>query len=222
MRERARDRLQRLRVPASSWEIKATPTANGSHVEMLWVREFKPGPRGRLFGTLFRLVGKRLFTKYAQDVLTNLARLEQNERPHEPHDPASDRPVELASTRSIQERLDESRVDKYGFETIEGGVANASDGRQGPTARRIIGIVFVVIGVIAIFLPGAPPKAAEVSKIAGYFIDKRGSILASNFLTCLAFGLFLLFVGALRSYLVVLITQACDPDPPCSPAPSWP
>jgi hypothetical protein len=64
----------------------------------------------------------------------------------------------------------------------------------------IIGIVFVVLGVIAIFLPGAQPKVAEVSKIAGYFIDKRGSILASNFLTCLAFGLFLLFVGALRSY----------------------
>jgi len=84
--------------PESSWEITATPTENGSHVEMIWVREFKPGPRGRLFGTLFRLVGKRLFTKYAQDVLTNLARLEQNERPLEPHDPASDRPVELAST----------------------------------------------------------------------------------------------------------------------------
>ena len=82
-------------VPESRWEIKATPTANGSHVEMIWVREFKPGPRGRLFGTLFQLVGKRLFTTYAQDVLTNLARLEQNGRPLEP---ASDRRVELAST----------------------------------------------------------------------------------------------------------------------------
>jgi Polyketide cyclase / dehydrase and lipid transport len=84
--------------PASSWEIKATPTENGSHVEMIWVREFRAGPRGRLFGTLFRLVGKRLFTGYAQGVLTNLARLEQNERPLVPHDSASDRPVELAST----------------------------------------------------------------------------------------------------------------------------
>ena len=64
----------------------------------------------------------------------------------------------------------------------------------------IVGIVFVVLGAVAIFLPGAPPKADEVSKIAGYFIDKRGSILASDFLTCLAFALFLLFVGALRSY----------------------
>lgn len=64
----------------------------------------------------------------------------------------------------------------------------------------IVGIAFVVLGVIAIFLPGTPPKADEVSKIAGYFTDKRGSILASNYLTCLAFALFLLFVGALRSY----------------------
>jgi hypothetical protein len=45
----------------------------------------------------------------------------------------------------------------------------------------IVGIVFVVLGVIAIFLPGAPPKAAEVSKIAGYFIDKRGSISRATF-----------------------------------------
>ncbi len=64
----------------------------------------------------------------------------------------------------------------------------------------IVGIVFVVLGVIAIFLPGTAPKADQVSKIAGYFTDKRGTILASNFLTCLAFVLFLLFVGALRSY----------------------
>ena len=71
--------------PASSWEIKATPTENGSQVEMTWMREFKPGPRGRLFGTLFRLVGKRLFTGYAKDVLTNLERIEQAHEPHEPH-----------------------------------------------------------------------------------------------------------------------------------------
>ena len=64
----------------------------------------------------------------------------------------------------------------------------------------IVGIAFVVLGVIAIFLPGTPPKADEIAKIAGYFTDERGSILASNFLTCLAFALFLLFVGALRSY----------------------
>jgi hypothetical protein len=71
-------------------------------------------------------------------------------------------------------------------------------------ARRvagIMGIAFVVIGVISIFLPGTPPKADEVSKITSYFADKRGSILAANYLTCVAFVFFLLFVGGLRTYL---------------------
>jgi hypothetical protein len=63
----------------------------------------------------------------------------------------------------------------------------------------LVGIVFVVLGLVAVFLPGTPPKADEVSKIATYFTDKRGSILAGNYLACLAFVFFLLFVGALRS-----------------------
>jgi hypothetical protein len=62
-----------------------------------------------------------------------------------------------------------------------------------------VGIAFIVIALVGFFLPGAPPKADEVSKIATFFTDKRGSILASNYLTCLAFVFYLLFVGALRS-----------------------
>ena len=81
--------------PTSSWEINATPTETGSRVEMIWVREFRPGPRGIVFRTLFRVVGKRLFTKYARDVLANLARIEHNEGTHERHDAASNPPVEL-------------------------------------------------------------------------------------------------------------------------------
>jgi hypothetical protein len=65
----------------------------------------------------------------------------------------------------------------------------------------IIGIVFVVLAVVSVFLPGTPPKADEVSKIATYFSDKRGSILAADYVTCAAFAVFLLFVGSLRSYL---------------------
>src|SRR5271154_5166853 len=65
----------------------------------------------------------------------------------------------------------------------------------------LIGIVFVVLGLVAVFLPGTPPKADEVSKIATYFTDKRGSILAGNYLTCVAFVLFMFFVGALRACL---------------------
>ena len=64
-----------------------------------------------------------------------------------------------------------------------------------------MGILFVVLGVISLFLPGAPPKADEVAKIGTYLTDKRGSILAANYLVCLAFVFFLLFVGALRSHL---------------------
>ncbi len=73
------------------------------------------------------------------------------------------------------------------------------------TAERVrrlgglIGIGFVVLGVISVFLPGTPPKADEVPKIAAYFTDKRGSILAANYLTCVAFAVFLMFTGALRS-----------------------
>jgi hypothetical protein len=71
----------------------------------------------------------------------------------------------------------------------------------------IAGVLFVVIGLFALFLPGTPPKADEVSKITSYFADKRGSILASNYLAGLAFVFFLFFVGALRTYL-----GAADPD----------
>jgi polyketide cyclase/dehydrase/lipid transport protein len=63
-------------VPGSSWEIKATPNAAGSRVEMTWTREFQGGPRGRIFGTAFRLFGKRLFDKYGREILANLEKVE--------------------------------------------------------------------------------------------------------------------------------------------------
>jgi hypothetical protein len=69
-------------------------------------------------------------------------------------------------------------------------------------ARRlggVVGILFVIIGAVALFLPGTPPKADEVAKIGTYLTDKRGSILAANYLVYVAFVFFLLFVGALRS-----------------------
>jgi hypothetical protein len=63
---------------SSSWELHATPTDDGSTVEMIWEREFKPGSRGRIFGTLFRLVGKPIFTHEAKRIVRNLERLESN------------------------------------------------------------------------------------------------------------------------------------------------
>jgi hypothetical protein len=44
---------------------------------MIWTREFKPGARGRVFGTLYRLLGKRMFGRYARQTLGNLLGLEQ-------------------------------------------------------------------------------------------------------------------------------------------------
>jgi hypothetical protein len=70
-------------------------------------------------------------------------------------------------------------------------------GRLGGAA----GILFVIIGVVALFLPGTPPKADEVSKIATYLTDKRGSILAANYLAGIAFVFFLFFVASLRLHL---------------------
>ena len=62
------------------------------------------------------------------------------------------------------------------------------------------GIVFVVLAVVSTFLPGTPPKADEVGKITSYFIDKRGEILAADYLLAAGFGFFLLFLGSLRTH----------------------
>jgi Polyketide cyclase / dehydrase and lipid transport len=61
----------------SSWELRATPTDAGSRVEMIWRREFTSSSRGRVFGTLFRLIGKPIFGRYARETLENLRQLEQ-------------------------------------------------------------------------------------------------------------------------------------------------
>jgi hypothetical protein len=63
--------------PGSSWEIRASPKDGGSRVEMIWVRDFQHAPRALVWGTLFRLVGKPIFNRYAKDVMQNLERLEQ-------------------------------------------------------------------------------------------------------------------------------------------------
>jgi hypothetical protein len=42
---------------------------------MIWVREFRSGLRGRIFGTLFRLFGNRIFTRYARQVVRNIESL---------------------------------------------------------------------------------------------------------------------------------------------------
>ena len=53
------------------------------------------------------------------------------------------------------------------FETTRGDLRMSVTVDRVRRLGGIVGIAFVVLGVIAIFLPGAPPKADEVSKIAG-------------------------------------------------------
>ena len=60
-------------TPGSScWTLRVTPDSAGSRVEMTWEREFCRGVRGRMFRTLFRVAGTRLFSRYARQVLDNL------------------------------------------------------------------------------------------------------------------------------------------------------
>jgi hypothetical protein len=61
---------------SSSWELRATPVENGSRVEMIWIRQFTHNVRGRIFGTLFRLIGQPIFTREARRTVRNLERLE--------------------------------------------------------------------------------------------------------------------------------------------------
>ena len=61
-------------VPGSSWQITATGAEPGSQVEMTWIRTFRRNPRGLVFATLFRAVGRPIFGRYARQVIANLER----------------------------------------------------------------------------------------------------------------------------------------------------
>ena len=63
--------------PGSSWRLTATPSSHGSRVEMVWQRTFRHAPRGLIFGTLSRIVGRPVFGRYARQVIANLEDLER-------------------------------------------------------------------------------------------------------------------------------------------------
>lgn len=72
-------------VQGSSWQLEARAVAGGgSEVVMTWTRQFRRTPRGLLFATAFRVLGRRLFGGYVRDVIANLERLDANLRqtPH--------------------------------------------------------------------------------------------------------------------------------------------
>ena len=65
----------------------------------------------------------------------------------------------------------------------------------------VAGILFVILALVAFFLPGEPPKADDsASEITKYFTDKRDDILASDYVLGLALTSFLLFLGSLRTH----------------------
>jgi hypothetical protein len=70
------------RPASSSWELRATPAGGGSKVEMIWIREFTGDARGRIFGTLFRLVGRPIFTREAKRTIRNLERVDGTTAQH--------------------------------------------------------------------------------------------------------------------------------------------
>jgi hypothetical protein len=62
--------------PGSAWELAATAVPGGGRVAMTWTRRFRPTPRGLIFGTLFKVVGRPIVRGYARDVVHNIERLE--------------------------------------------------------------------------------------------------------------------------------------------------
>jgi len=62
-------------VPGSSWEIRATPSGTGSHVEMIWKRGFNKRPKGRFFEFIFPRWGESLFGKYAREIVSDMEKL---------------------------------------------------------------------------------------------------------------------------------------------------
>jgi hypothetical protein len=62
----------------------------------------------------------------------------------------------------------------------------------------LAGLAFAVMALVGFLLPGTPPKATEVAKVGAYLVDKRGEILAGDYIVGVAFVLFLIFVASLR------------------------
>jgi hypothetical protein len=66
----------------------------------------------------------------------------------------------------------------------------------------VAGISLAVFLIVGLLLPGTPPKADDsIREITNFFVDKRGSILASDFFVGLGGFAFFVFVGGLARYL---------------------
>lgn len=63
-------------APGSSWEITATPNGGGCHIDVVFLREFKRTPKGRLAKWVNRLAGNQL---YGWDLRRALAVIESHD-----------------------------------------------------------------------------------------------------------------------------------------------
>src|SRR5436309_13585879 len=66
---------------------------------------------------------------------------------------------------------------------------------------RATGIVFVVLVVVSLIFYGNVPKIDESDKIASFYTDHRGRILAATVIFSLALVLLIWFVAAIASTL---------------------
>jgi hypothetical protein len=71
---------------------------------------------------------------------------------------------------------------------------------SGRRLGALAGIAFVIVVLVAFFVPGTPPKADEAPReITQYFADKQRELQISTYLLGLAFAFFLVFLAALRN-----------------------
>lgn len=70
-------------------------------------------------------------------------------------------------------------------------------------ASRGTGAIFAGLIGLALFLPGAPPKASDsASEIAATLADKRSAVLAGMYIAGLALVAWLVFMGVVREWLI--------------------
>src|SRR5438270_13873039 len=71
-----------------------------------------------------------------------------------------------------------------------------------PRRLALCGLLFVLLDLIALFLPGPPPKANDSAvHIAGTLAAHRSQLMAGTYIAGLALVALVFFLGALRSWL---------------------
>ncbi|HEV3475559.1 MAG TPA: hypothetical protein VG602_09355, partial [Actinomycetota bacterium] len=77
-----------------------------------------------------------------------------------------------------------------------------ADERLWERVAAATGIVFVVLGIIAIaIVPQAPQPDASADEVAAYFVDRGDGVIAQTYLFAVAGLFFLWFLGSLRAHL---------------------